>query len=109
MKPQPFTGVADLNLSPLDREVFVVLAINMDPFYPEAIAGADTSVSASLTSTSQTRVTNLSNPNCLAAAVNSIKAAGFTDSGCAFQTRLETPQQISITSGSLLPMTSSFK
>jgi hypothetical protein len=84
-------GVTDLNLSPLDREVFVVLAINMDPFYPEALAGTDTSVSASLTSTSQTRVTNLSNPNCLAAAVNSIKAAGFLDSGVGFQTRLETP------------------
>jgi len=84
-------GVTDLNLSPLDREVFVVLAINMDPFYPEAVAGADTSVSASLTSTSQTRVTNLSNPNCLAAAVNAIKASGFLDGGCPFQTRLETP------------------
>jgi len=84
-------GVTDLNLSPLDREVFVVLAINMDPFYPDAIAGTDTSVAASLTSTSQTRVTNLSNPNCLAAAVNSIKAAGFLDSGVGFQTRLETP------------------
>lgn len=84
-------GVTDLNLSPLDREVFVVLAINMDPFYPESIAGTDTSVAASLTSTSQTRVTNLSNPNCLAAAVNSIKAAGFLDSGVGFQTRLETP------------------
>ena len=84
-------SVTDLNLSPLDREVFVVLAINMDPFYPDAIAATDTGVSASLTSTSQTRVTNLSNPNCLAAAVNSIKAAGFLDSGAPFQTRLETP------------------
>jgi len=84
-------GVTDLNLSPLDREVFVVLAINMDPFYPEGVPGTDTAVSASLTSTSQTRVTNLSNPNCLAAAVNSIKAAGFVDGGVGFQTRLETP------------------
>ena len=84
-------GVTDLNLSPLDREVFVVLAINMDPFYPDAIAATDTSISASLTSTSQTRVTNLSNPNCLAAAVNAIKAAGFLDAGVGFQTRLETP------------------
>ena len=76
-------GVTDLNLSPL--------AINMDPFYPDAIAATDTSISASLTSTSQTRVTNLSNPNCLAAAVNAIKAAGFLDAGVGFQTRLETP------------------
>ena len=81
----------DLNLSPLDREVFVVLAINMDPFYPEAIAATDTSVSASLSTTSATRVLNLSFPNCLAAAVNSIQAGGFLDGGVAFQTRLETP------------------
>ena len=52
--PNTFTqSSVDLNLSPLDREVFVVLAINMDPFYPESIAGTDTSVAASLTSTSQ--------------------------------------------------------
>ena len=84
-------GVTDLNLSPLDREVFVVLAINMDPFYPDAVAGADTSVKASLTSTSQTRVVTLSNPNCLSSTSNSIKAAGFLDSGVGFQTTLETP------------------
>ena len=84
-------AATDLNLSPLDQEVFVVLAINMDPFYPEAIAGTDTSVSASLTTTSQTRVQNLSHPNCLAAAVNAIKAADFADGGVAFQTTLETP------------------
>ena len=84
-------GVTDLNLSPLDQEVFVVLAINMDPFYPDAIAATDTEVSASLCSTSQTVVTNLSNPNCLATASNQIKAAGFLDSGVGFQTALETP------------------
>jgi len=84
-------STTDLNLSPLDQEVFVVLAINMDPFYPDGVAGTDTSVSASITSTSQTRVVNLSNSNCLAAAVNSIKAGGFLDSGCAFQTTIETP------------------
>ncbi len=90
--PNTFTeGVTDLNLSPLDREVFVVLAINMDPFYPDAIAGTDTAVKASLTSTSQTRVSTLSNPNCLSSAANSIKAAGFLDSGVGFQTTLETP------------------
>jgi hypothetical protein len=81
----------DLNLSPLDQEVFVVLAINMDPFYPEALAGTDTSVSCSLTTTSQTRVQNLSHPNCLGAAVNAIKAVGLLDSGVGFQTTLETP------------------
>jgi hypothetical protein len=82
----------DLNLSPLDREVFVVLAINLDPFTPEAIASVDTQVSSSLTTTSQTSVQNLSNSNCLAAASNHIKAAGFADSGVGFQSLgAETP------------------
>lgn len=65
----------DLNLSPLDREVFVVLAINLDPFTPEA-TGADTKVESSLTTTSQADVANLSNSNCLAASGNFIKSDG---------------------------------
>lgn len=82
----------DLNLSPLDREVFVVLAINLDPFNPEGIAATDTQVASSLTTTSQTAVTNLSNSNCLANAINSIQAAGFTDAGVGFITgSIETP------------------
>ena len=75
----------DLTLSPLDREVFVVLAVNLDPFTPDAIAGTDTAVESSLTTTSQTGVANLSNANCLAASGNVIKAAGFVDGGVAFQ------------------------
>lgn len=90
--PNTYTQAAtDLNLSPLDQEVFVVLAINMDPYYPEGIAGTDTLVAASLTSTSQTGVQDLSSPNCLASATNAIKAADFADGGVGFQTTLETP------------------
>ena len=74
----------DLNLSPLDNEVFVVLAINLDPFTPDPIAATNTSVACSLTTTSQTRVVNLSNSNCLAASTNAIRAAGFLDGGVAF-------------------------
>jgi hypothetical protein len=82
----------DLNLSPLDREVFVVLAVNMDPFTPDSAAGADTKVESSLTTTSQTAITNLSNSNCLANANLFIKAAGFADAGVAFASvGLETP------------------
>ena len=66
----------DLNLSPLDREVFVVLAINLDPFTPNCVEGADSEVRSSLTTTSQAGVTNLSNSNCLAASTNFIKADG---------------------------------
>ena len=82
----------DLNLSPLDREVFVVLAVNLDPFTPDAIAGTDTLVRSSLTTTSQTSIQEISESNCLATAVNVIRAAGFIDSGVGFQTLgAETP------------------
>lgn len=82
----------DLNLSPLDNEVFVVLAINLDPFIPDSIAGTNTAVLGSLTTTSQTAVVNLSNSNCLAATTNAIQAAGFLDSGVGFQSLgAETP------------------
>jgi len=74
----------DLNLSPLDREVFVVLSINLDPSTPDAIAATDTRVAGSLTSTRQTAVQNLSNPNCLAFAANTLRAAGFVDGGVGF-------------------------
>jgi hypothetical protein len=91
--PNTFTQASvDLNLSPLDREVFVVLAVNLDPFTPDAIAGTNTAVESSLTTTSQTSVQNLSNSNCLAASGNACKAAGFVDGGVAFQSLgAETP------------------
>ena len=82
----------DLNLSPLDREVFVVLAVNLDPFFPDAIAGADTSVNSALTATSQTSMPSLADSNCLAKATNFISAAGYVDGGVGFsQAALETP------------------
>ena len=82
----------DLNLSPLDREVFVVLAVNLDTFTPDAVAGTDTRVNASVSTTSQTAVTDINNSNCLAAHANAIKAGGFVDGGVPFTTgAIETP------------------
>nr|AGA18446.1 hypothetical protein [uncultured marine virus] len=80
----------DLNLSPLDREVFVVLAVNLDPYSPSAVAATNTGVRTSLTTTSQTAVAQLDNSNCLAVAISEIKAdaagsVAFTTTG------LETP------------------
>lgn len=64
----------DLNLSPLDREVFVVLSVDLDCFAPSSIAGVNTAVSASLTTTRQTAIVNLSNSNCLANQILEIRA-----------------------------------
>lgn len=85
--PNTFTqGSIDLNLSPLDNEVFVVQAVNMEAEMPDGLAGTDTKVISSLTTTSQTTVVGLANSNCMATKANFIQAAGFLDSGCSFQT-----------------------
>ena len=82
----------DLNLSPLDREVFVIQAINLDPEAPDAIAGTNTATSAALTATRQTAVGNLGDSNTMAVSQLRIMAAGFVDSGVGFQQQsLETP------------------
>jgi len=83
----------DLNLSPLDREVFVVLAINLDPESPEFDATTDSSVNCSITSTSLTTVGNLGDANCLAVAQQRIRSErGGAGTGVGFQQQsLETP------------------
>ena len=80
-------GATDLNLDPLNREVFVVLSIDLDPTPPDAVVGANTATRASLTTTSQTAIANLSNANCLANARMSIRgnAAFAASPGAAFQ------------------------
>ena len=47
-------GSVDLNLSPLDREVFVVQSINLDVSPPDALAAVNTTTYGQLTTTSQT-------------------------------------------------------
>jgi len=82
----------DLNLSPLDREVFVVLAVNLDPQTPDNLAGTDTAVLSSLTTTSQAGTVSLNNSNCIAVSNNAIKTDVGGIEGVAFQTLgMETP------------------
>ncbi len=82
----------DLNLSPLDREVFVVLAINLDSDFPDSIAGVDTRVRSQFTSTSQTDIVTLQDANCLSRLTHAIESAGYVDGGVGFTSQaLETP------------------
>ena len=80
----------DLNLSPLDREVFVVLAVNLDSGVPETITGTNTAVRTRLTSTSQTDIVNLDNANCMAALSHFTESDGDSAVGYSSQA-LETP------------------
>lgn len=91
--PNTFTQASvDLQLNPLDNEVFVVQAVNLDAQAPDAIAATDTATAFSMTTTSQAAFPTLSSSNCLALASREIRAAGFVDGGVSFeQTSLETP------------------
>lgn len=82
----------DLQLNPLDNEVFVVQAINLEPASPEGIAGTDTSVDMTITTTSQASLPNIAQSNTIGNSLKQIRAGGFLDSGVPFQsTSLDTP------------------
>ena len=91
--PNTYTQTqVDLNLSPLDREVFVVLAINLDNSFPDAITATNTQTVSQLTTTSQTDIVTLQDANCMSRLSNTIQAAGFVDGGVGFTSQaLETP------------------
>ena len=81
-----------LQLDILNNEVALVYAIDLDLESPDAVAGIDTRVTGSLTSTSQTGTVGLGNSNCLAQGRKDIRAGGFVDGGVGFtQTGLLTP------------------
>ena len=83
----------DLQLNVLDREVFVVLAcdVNVDP--PELDAGgADTEALASISTTSRTTMGSIGDSNVVALSRRSIEASGGLPGAVAFDTQAsETP------------------
>jgi len=83
----------DLNMSPLDREVFVVLAVNLDNDFPDAVPGVDTQVRSAMTTTSQDAMPNLGISNCLVRTTDAIKAEAAPGSASVSfsQQALETP------------------
>jgi hypothetical protein len=83
----PNTFVQDevaLQLDVLNNEIFVVLGVDLDVAQPDAVAAADTSVRASVSSTTQTAIANLSQTNTIATAFDAIRALGFVDGGVGF-------------------------
>ena len=91
--PNTFTqGSVDLQLNPLDNEVFVVQAIDLNVANPDAIAATDTSVTGTLTTTSQSALPGLDNTNTMALKEMSIRAGGYVDGGVGFESAsMETP------------------
>jgi len=82
----------DLQLNPLDNEVFVVQAVNLDLQAPDAVPATNTQVRGSLSTTSLPTFGTLSNSSVIAVAKDDIRAAGFVDGGVGFsQSSMETP------------------
>ena len=85
--PNTFTqGSIDLQLNPLDNEVFIVYAIDLDLETPDAIAATNTAMQGALTTTSRTALPNLADSACLAVKQTRIRAAGYVDGGVGFTT-----------------------
>lgn len=74
----------DLQLNPLDNEVFVIEALDMAVDSPEAIAGVSTAVRGSLSNTSRTTIGRLNDSNVFGSITETIVAAGFVDGGVGF-------------------------
>ena len=85
-------GSIDLQLNPLDNEVFVVLSINADATPPDAVATKDTATTFAVTTTSQATMPSPASSSVLAFGQNRIMCAGFVDGGVGFmQGAGETP------------------
>jgi len=63
-----------LQLDILNNEIFVVLAVDLNPSSPDLVANLDTETQCSVTSTSQTGVATLANSNTIAVASLSIQS-----------------------------------
>jgi len=82
----------NLSLDPLNNEVFVVVAVDLDVGAPSGLAGNNTQSNMSLTTTSKVGIANLSDSQCLARSQIKFQAAGFVDyAGVVITRSPETP------------------
>ncbi len=76
-----------MQLNVLDREVMVVTGVDIDLLPPDALAGVNTRVRGSVSTTSRTTIGDLADNNVIASARDDIRGAGLLDSGVPFQTQ----------------------
>lgn len=82
----------DLQLNPLDQEVFVVVAADLDPIAPDNVAGTDTQTAMSVSSTSLTTFGNINSSNVIANAVLDVRQDAASVTGVPFaRTSLDSP------------------
>ena len=85
------TSTVDLTLSPLDQEVFVCVAVDMDPTAPEVVTNTRTSSNANITKSLQTALLSMGNSNTIALVSRTI-ATSASDAPVGFEhTSLDSP------------------
>ena len=85
-------GQVDLQLNPLDLEVFVVQAIDLDPLAPDNVMGTNSDVESSLSVTSRSTIGTLANSNVLAVCKHQIRSGNATSPGVGFTSQsMESP------------------
>lgn len=94
--PNTFTqSQVDLQLSPLDQEVFVVLAVDLDPSPPDNITATNTAAEMSLSTTSLVGIGNLNQSQVIANTKIQIESEAGAAPGVGIgftRTSLDTPQ-----------------
>lgn len=82
----------DLQLDPLNNEVFVVQAINLDVSPPDCVAGTNTQSNGSISTTSRTAIGSIADSQVMAVANDFIRMDAGSIDGAAFsRTAGETP------------------
>ena len=75
--PNTFTqSQVSVNLNPLDQEVLLVLAVDIDAFAPDVVAGINTAQTVSVSTSSQDTVIGISESACIASQRIDIKTDG---------------------------------
>ena len=79
--PDTFTqGQVDLQLNPLDNEVFVVYAIDINAGFPDLNGNLASQTFASVSTTSRTTIGSMADSNVLGIAQHAIKNDGILNS-----------------------------
>ena len=65
-----------VNLNPLDQEVLLILAVDMDAFAPDVVAATNTAVTLSVSTSSQTGVLGIDSSACIASQRIDVKTDG---------------------------------
>lgn len=70
-----------VNLNPLDQEVLLILAVDIDAFAPDVVAGLNTRQVLSVSTSSQSSVVGIGDSSCIATQTIDVKTDGVNHVG----------------------------